>query len=433
MNTQRPFYNSPEPNRLMRLLWAAAGGDEYILRRSTYADQVKYMCLGGILLATGLMASLAGGYAFYTIFAPKGSAIDASLDTTTVLLSVAFGIFWGLMIFNLDRFIVSSSGTGDGTEAITRKEFSSAVPRLILGAIIAITISKPVEIRMFKTEIDVALHEAQMERKQEYLATINERYADRIGDQRTDIEKWEAEMATRRNRITEIQDQYISEARNVRPGPRAAALKVQLDAAQAAAAVEDEQAAGLIAAARQQIAAYETEKSQSIRDADKVAAGLDGLLERIKLAHEIAGWWITGFVMLLFLAIELTPILFKLMLIRSPYDFMKKNIEEQIKAQAGILVKRGYHQDEGGQEHDVVTFVNKDKMALEQEGWLDKQKELNAYALEQYMALKKAEIDADPEAYLRKQQTTGQAATATEAATPTTSTTVASEAVHELS
>jgi len=36
----------------------------------------------------------------------------------------------------------------------------------------------------------------------------------------------------------------------------------------------------------------------------KVANGLDGLLERIKLAHEIAGWAISLFITLLFLAIE---------------------------------------------------------------------------------------------------------------------------------
>src|SRR5690606_32028134 len=50
----------------------------------------------------------------------------------------------------------------------------------------------------------------------------------------------------------------------------------------------------------------------------QVAAGLDGLLERIKLAHEIAGVWISLFITLLFMAIELTPIFFKLMLIKSP-------------------------------------------------------------------------------------------------------------------
>ena len=125
----------------MLLFWKAAGGDEYILRRSTYSDQVKYMCLGGIIVATGLMAAIAGGYAFYTIFEPKGSALETGTDVTTAIQSVFFGIAWGLMIFNLDRFIVSSTGKGDGTEAITWEEFKGAIPRIVMGSIIALTIS----------------------------------------------------------------------------------------------------------------------------------------------------------------------------------------------------------------------------------------------------------------------------------------------------
>ena len=38
--------------------------DKYILER-TSTDHVKYACLGGIVLATGFMAAMAGGYAFF--------------------------------------------------------------------------------------------------------------------------------------------------------------------------------------------------------------------------------------------------------------------------------------------------------------------------------------------------------------------------------
>lgn len=65
---RREYYVTPQPSWIMRLFWRAAGGDRFILERSTYSDQVKYMCLGGIIVATGVMAGIAGGYAFYTIF-----------------------------------------------------------------------------------------------------------------------------------------------------------------------------------------------------------------------------------------------------------------------------------------------------------------------------------------------------------------------------
>src|ERR1700759_4511564 len=124
----RDFYQSPKSNRVMRLLWKAAGADRYILERSTYGDQIKYLCLGGIIVATGVMAGLAGGYAFYTIFEPKGNGLNSfqtagdivgtydKIDVPTLCKALVFGIIWGLIIFNIDRFIVTSTGTGDGTE-----------------------------------------------------------------------------------------------------------------------------------------------------------------------------------------------------------------------------------------------------------------------------------------------------------------------------
>lgn len=75
MEKETPYYQSPKPGIIMRLLWKAAGADAYLLSRATYSDQVKYACLGGIVVATGFMAALAGGYAFYTIFEPKTDAV----------------------------------------------------------------------------------------------------------------------------------------------------------------------------------------------------------------------------------------------------------------------------------------------------------------------------------------------------------------------
>jgi hypothetical protein len=164
---KRDYYETPESSKVMRLLWAAAGGDRYILERATYSDQIKYMGLGGIVFATGAMAALAGGYAFYTIFAPKsleGELIDSPIH---YLMAIFFGLIWGLIIFNIDRFIVTSTGKGDGTEKITWDEFKGAIPRIIMGIIIAITISKPIEIRMFQTEIQSELIKRKADQESE--------------------------------------------------------------------------------------------------------------------------------------------------------------------------------------------------------------------------------------------------------------------------
>ena len=91
----------------------------------------------GVVLSGHLagMFALAGGYAFYTVFQPKGNAMEETFDLTTLILSMVFGLFWGLMIFNLDRFIVASTGKGDSTERIRRQEFFGALPRIFMRMI----------------------------------------------------------------------------------------------------------------------------------------------------------------------------------------------------------------------------------------------------------------------------------------------------------
>jgi hypothetical protein len=401
---KRDFYTTPKSTPLMRLLWSASGGDRYILERATYSDQIKYMCLGGIIVATGIMAALAGGYAFYTIFEPRGSAIESQFSWTTTIISILFGCFWGLMIFNLDRFIVSSTGKGDGTEAITWDEFKGAIPRLVLGAIIALTISKPVEIRMFKTEIDVELHNAQMEKQKEYLGSIDKIYADRIDSEKKKIANWEVEISHKTNRAYELENQYIEEARIITVGPRARAVKEQWDRAKAEEQQLKTKYDPFIKEGYENLKKFETQKQKDIENGEIVSAGLDGLLERIKLSHHIAGFWISLFITLLFMAIEMTPIFFKLMLVKSPYDFLKENVEELMKAEQGIHIEYNYHKDKEGQERDLVTHLHKEKLLVEKKSLQKVQEELTEYAISKYREEMKKKIDANPESFIKIQE-----------------------------
>ena len=130
----RGVEKSKGPTNFTKILWWCAGADHVLLKISPMKDRVKYAGIGGIVLCTGLLAAFSGGYAFYTIFSPKGEAVhDNLLHLDSILPSILFGIIWGLIILNLDRFIVSSTGKGDGTDRITFKEFSQAIPRIIIG------------------------------------------------------------------------------------------------------------------------------------------------------------------------------------------------------------------------------------------------------------------------------------------------------------
>lgn len=405
------FYHLPKAGKFTRFLWDCAGGDRFLLERATYSDQVKYMCLGGIVLATGVMASLAGGYAFYTIFAPKsaevldkmktaGNTLEVPTDPLTVLLSVIFGIIWGLIIFNIDRFIVASTGKGDGTEKITRSELVGALPRIFMGAIIAITISKPVEIRMFKSEIDVELQNAQMEKEKEFRDKVDAEFNIEIGKVQKEINKYDSGIQDKINRHKELERQYIEEVRDVTEGPRARAIKKQMDAV--AKEIENAQSAPEYQNLLAEKTKLEEERKTKLKNSYKVASGLDGLVERIKLSHKVAGNTITFFITLLFLAIELTPVFFKLMLIKSPYDYIKDNNDDLIKTHHGIEVRYDYYKDKEGLERHLVIHHDAQNQMFEKLKISRIQKELTEYALELYKQREKEKINENLDDYIQK-------------------------------
>jgi len=405
------FYHLPKAGKFTRFLWDCAGGDRFLLERATYSDQVKYMCLGGIVLATGVMASLAGGYAFYTIFAPKsaevldkmktaGNTLEVPTDPLTVFLSVIFGIIWGLIIFNIDRFIVASTGKGDGTEKITRSELVGALPRIFMGAIIAITISKPVEIRMFKSEIDVELQNAQMEKEKEFRDKVDAEFNIEIGKVQKEINKYDSGIQDKINRHKELERQYIEEVRDVTEGPRARAIKKQMDAV--AKEIENAQSAPEYQNLLAEKTKLEEERKTKLKNSYKVASGLDGLVERIKLSHKVAGNTITFFITLLFLAIELTPVFFKLMLIKSPYDYIKDNNDDLIKTHHGIEVRYDYYKDKEGLERHLVIHHDAQNQMFEKLKISRIQKELTEYALELYKQREKEKINENLDEYIQK-------------------------------
>jgi len=399
------YYKPHEPGFLLRLFWKACGADSNILRKCDYREHVKYACLGGIVVATGLLAGLAGGYAFYTIFEPKGPAIETGTDVKTLIISIIFGIIWGTIIFNIDRFIVTSTGQGDGTEAITREELLGALPRIIMGIIIAITISKPLEIRIFKSEIDVELEQAQLAEQTRFITNLDSIYEPRINVLRKKIGVWKREIEDKQDRFTELEQEYIDETQGERGnregvGPIARAIEARVIRAEKDLELTKDQNQPLIDSTESQIQGIEEERKQRITDSQKISDGLDGLLERIKLAHKIAGGWITFFITLLFVAIELTPIFFKLMLVKSPYDYLSDNNKEMINAAEGIEVRHDYYKDKNGKQRDLVIHHKARRQMSEQIKLTEAHEELKDYIIEKWKEKEKEKIDQDPYQYI---------------------------------
>lgn len=123
-------------------LWSS-GADMDILNQVPM-EKSKYFGIGGTIIFTALMASFAGGYAFFTAF-------------KSTYLALPFGLFWGSLIFNLDRYIVSSFGVGDGKKTISKQEMIEAAPRLAMAIILGFVISTPLELKLFEKEINAKI------------------------------------------------------------------------------------------------------------------------------------------------------------------------------------------------------------------------------------------------------------------------------------
>ena len=122
-------------DKLKYFFWLCSGANRPLLEKCP-TEGSKYVGIGATIFFTGIFAALAAAYALYTVF-------------ENYLIAGLFGLIWGLMIFNLDRYIVSSMRK----EGNSRKEFYTALPRIILAVLISLVIAKPLEMKIFEKEI----------------------------------------------------------------------------------------------------------------------------------------------------------------------------------------------------------------------------------------------------------------------------------------
>ena len=155
---------------LQRFFWMCSGADTDILNNSSKAEQKKYAGIGATVFFTAVMATIAASYALFTVFDNAYS-------------SIFFGLIWGLLIFNLDRFIVSTIKKNDNKW----KEIWQATPRIILAVIIAIVIAKPLELKIFEKEINQVLLEQKNEFTLANKVQIANQYTPEINSLQNDI------------------------------------------------------------------------------------------------------------------------------------------------------------------------------------------------------------------------------------------------------
>lgn len=159
-------------------------------------EHSKYNTLGGVLLATFALAALSSGYAFYTIFGE-------------IAWALGFGLLWGLIIFNFDRFMVSTIrkyGISRG------RQWRMALPRIVLALMIGLTIARPLELKLFEKEINVKVAANLNAKIKRYNSEVDSIYQTMNAPVEAEIARMSIRRKTMEDTLLHLQQGYMQEA-----------------------------------------------------------------------------------------------------------------------------------------------------------------------------------------------------------------------------
>lgn len=296
-----------------------SGADTTILKDCSNGEQNKYAGIGATVFFTALMAAIAGSYALYTVF-------------DNLYTAIFFGIIWGLLIFNLDRYIVSTIKKRDS--AID--ELLQATPRIILAIIIAVVISKPLELKIFEKEINQVLLEQKNDLTLANQNQIAEQFTPKITELQNRISSLDTEITTKEAEVNALYDVYIGEAEGtlgtnrLGKGPVYKEKREKHDVALAELQQLKTDNKAKITNLETEITELQTTQKANVDTSQPIIDNFDGLMARVNALGELP-WLPSFFIFLLFLAIETSPILAKLISPKGEYDFKLQDLETTIK------------------------------------------------------------------------------------------------------
>lgn len=304
---------------LKRFFILCSGSDSEILDSCSSGEQNKYAGIGATVFFTAVMAFIASSYALYTVF-------------DNIFTSIFFGLIWGLLIFNLDRYIVSTiKKTSNAID-----ELLQATPRIILAIIIAIVISKPLELKIFEKEIDQVLLEQKNELTLANKNQIAEQFTPTISSLESKIKGLKNEINTKEAEVNSLYDIYISEAEGTAgtkllgKGPVYKEKREKHDALLAELQQLKIDNNAKIATAENAIAQLKLDQESQVTNTQPIISNFDGLMARVNALIKLP-WLPSFFIFLLFLAIETAPILAKLLSPKGAYDYKLEDQETAVK------------------------------------------------------------------------------------------------------
>ncbi len=299
-------------------------GSSFSILKRTPSEINKHAGIGSTIFFTGLLATLSGGYALFSVFDNLWAAIG-------------FGIIWGLMIFNLDRFIVSSMRKTNSFW----KQWIMAVPRIILASILAIVISKPLELRIFQKEIKKELVEIHQENQQLLKTKIDATFQSNNEDLLREYDYINQNLREKDSIYLKRQEEFDLERLGTKGdrtsgkagyGPLAKEKEKQMNLAKMERGQYREESKNALQVIQKKLDHLQNKKDSIYQQDAKILKGYNGVAAQLHALNslskkETAISFASAFIMLLFLVLETAPILVKLIAPKGPYDYLLENHE----------------------------------------------------------------------------------------------------------
>ncbi|MBT8276725.1 MAG: DUF4407 domain-containing protein [Bacteroidia bacterium] len=362
---------------LQRFFIFCSGADTDILEQCSPGERTKYAGIGATVFFTAVMATIASAYALYTVF-------------DNYYTAVFFGLIWGLLIFNLDRFIVSTLKKRDSFF----DELIQASPRIFLAIIIAIVIAKPLELKIFEKEINQVLLEEKNTMTLENKDQLALQYQPSIEALNSEIDALKQEVIDKETAVNQYYETYISEAEGregtllVGKGPVYKEKREKHDTELSALQELRTANAAKIAAAETQVAELSQQYQLKVSETQPVIDGFDGLMARVNALNKLP-IIPSLFIFLLFLAIETSPILAKLLSPKGAYDL---KLAEQEGAVASWVAQQK-------SQRDVLVTTDRD---VNNRVYADIAEEQEIYDYKRKIARELMQMQAD--AFYKKQK-----------------------------
>ena len=297
-----------------------SGADKNLLEGCSQGEKTKFVGIGATVFFTAVMAFLASAYALFTVF-------------DSVYPAIAFGLVWSLLIFNLDRFIVSTIRKRDKLSA----EFLQATPRILLAIIIAIVISKPLEIKIFEKEINTVLLKEKNAMALKNKKEVADYFKTDLDKNKAEVDKLKLEISTKEKEVNTLYETYISEAegtagtKKLGKGPVFKEKIAKHDLSKKELDTLQKTNLAKIAVLEKENKKLEADLDKKVTQTQPIIDGFDGLMARINALNSLP-WLPSFFIMLLFLAIETSPIIAKLLSPKGEYDYKLEDLETALKA-----------------------------------------------------------------------------------------------------